>query len=108
MPFKKIIFLFLSMLASLMGVVSGLWHGHHAEENRAEKATHTASILAFYPQRNPPPTTQSLPKFLVKTFAPDSLGVCLWWWRRGGSPFPATDGHHGKSTCFTHTPSQGE
>lgn len=61
-----------------------MWHGHHAEENRAEKATHTASILAFYPQRNPPPTTQSLPKFLVKTFAPDSLGVCLWWWRQGG------------------------
>ena len=105
MPFKKIIFLFLSMLASLMGVVSGLWHGHHAEENRAEKATHTASTLPFYPQRNPP-TTQSLPKFLAKTFAPNSLGVCLWWWWGGLLFLPLTVTTENEHVSLTRHPKE--
>ena len=89
-----------------MGVVSGLWHGHHAEESRAEKARHTASILPFYPQRNPSPTTQNLPKFLAKTFALNTLGgICGGGGRLHFLPLMVVIMENPR---FTHTPSQGE
>lgn len=88
-----------------MGVVSGLWLVTMQRRAELKKPAHCFDS-PIYPQRNPSPTTQNLPKFLAKTFALNTLrGICGGGGRLLFLPLTVVimENPH-----FTHTPSQGE
>lgn len=84
---KKIIFLFLSTLVSLLEVLSGLLNVCKGEQSLAScaLALHRLFPSCFSPQRNPSSATQNAPGFPAKTFAAGRLRAHC------GSLSPASD-----------------